>query len=154
MEPRTSTPEQRLLALEALAKAGIFAGVSLAPVIPGLNDSEMPAILKRASEHGAQFAFYTMVRLPYAVKELFSEWLQRVYPERSSKVINRIKEIRGGKLNDSNFGRRMTGTGEMADTIAQLFDVTCKTYGLNGKEYHFSNDQFVRSHDGQFDLFR
>jgi DNA repair photolyase len=153
MEPRTSSPEQRLKAIEALAEAGISVGVSLAPVIPGLNDSEMPAILKRANEYGATFAFYTMVRLPHGVKDLFIEWLQREYPDRAEKVINRIKEIRDGKLNSSAFGERMTGTGEIADSISQLFELTCKKYGINAREYRLRKDLFVGNHDGQIDLF-
>jgi DNA repair photolyase len=153
MEPRTSTPEQRLKAMDMLAKAGIPVGVSLAPVIPGLNDSEMPAILKRASEHGATFAFYTMVRLPFGVKDLFVEWLRREYPDRTEKVINRIKEMRDGKMNSTAFGERMSGTGEIADTIAQLFELTCAKYGINAREYRLRKDLFIGTHHGQIDLF-
>lgn len=153
MEPRTSAPEQRLKTIETLAKAGIPVGVSLAPVIPGLNDSEMPAILKRAHEHGATFAFYTMVRLPHGVKDLFVEWLRRQYPDRAEKVINRIKEIRDGKLNSSVFGERMTGTGEIADSIAQLFELTCAKYGINAREYGLRKDLFAGKPDGQIDMF-
>ncbi|NUN70401.1 MAG: hypothetical protein HUU02_11890 [Bacteroidetes bacterium] len=153
MEPRTSAPEQRLKTIETLAAAGIPVGVSLAPVIPGLNDSEMPAILKRARENGAGFAFYTMVRLPHGVKDLFVEWLHREFPDRAEKVINRIKEIRDGKLNSSEFGTRMTGTGEIADSIAQLFDLTCQKYGINARESRLRKDLFIGRQDGQFDLF-
>ena len=153
MEPRTSAPEQRLKAIEALANAGVSVGVSLAPVIPGLNDSEMPAILKRASEHGATFAFYTMVRLPFGVKNLFVEWLLHEYPHRAEKVINRIKEIRDGKMNSTTFGERMTGTGEIADSISQLFELTCAKYGMNAREYRLRKDLFIGKHDGQIDLF-
>jgi DNA repair photolyase len=153
MEPRTSAPEQRLKTIETLAKAGIPVGVSLAPVIPGLNDSEMPAILKRASEHGATFAFYTMVRLPFGVKELFMDWLRRQYPDRAEKVINRIKDIRDGKMNSTAFGERMTGTGEIADTIARLFELSCSKYGINAGEYRLRKDLFTGKQDGQIDLF-
>ncbi len=153
MEPRTSSPEQKLKAIEALAKAGINVGVSLAPVIPGLNDSEMPAILKRASEHGATFAFYTMVRLPFAVKDLFVEWLKREYPDRADKVINRIKDVREGKMNSAEFGKRMSGTGEIADSISQLFELTCRKYHFNEKEYRLSKDKFVGKQTDQMDLF-
>lgn len=153
MEPRTSSPEQRLKTVETLAAAGIPVGVSLAPVIPGLNDSEMPAILKRASENGAQFAFYTMVRLPHGVKDLFIEWLHREFPDRAEKVINRIKEIREGKMNETEFGKRMSGTGEIADSIAQLFDLTCAKYGINARESRLRKDLFINRKDGQIDLF-
>ena len=153
MEPRTSSPEQKLKAIESLANAGINVGVSLSPVIPGLNDSEMPAILKRASEHGASFAFYTMLRLPHAVQELFLEWLGREYPDRAGKVINRLKDIREGKLTNSEFGKRMTGTGEIADSISQLFELTCKKYGFNEQKYRLSTDLFIGKQTDQMDLF-
>ncbi len=143
MEPRTSSPEAKLNAIEQLAKAGIPVGVSLAPIIPGLNDIEIPAILKRASEYGATFAFYTMLRLPYAVKYLFIEWLKREYPEKADKVINRIKDVREGKLNNAEFGKRMTGSGEIAESISQLFEVMCKKYHFNGQRHRLSTDKFV-----------
>ncbi len=153
MEPRTSSPEQKLKAIEALAKAGINVGVSLSPVIPGLNDSEMPAILKRASEHGASFAFYTLLRLPHSVEALFIDWLRREYPDREEKVVNRIKDVREGKMNSSEFGKRMTGTGEIADSIAQLFELMCKKFGFNETEYRLSRDIFIGKPNDQLDLF-
>ncbi|MEW5798575.1 MAG: PA0069 family radical SAM protein [Bacteroidota bacterium] len=152
MEPRTSPPELRLDAVEQLAKAGIPVGVSLAPVIPGLNDSEMPAILKRASEHGATFAFYTMLRLPYAVKDLFVDWLKRELPQRADRVLNRIKDVRDGKLNSSEFGVRMTGTGEIAESIRQLFELTCAKYHLNEKRDRLSVDKFLSNWNAQTEL--
>lgn len=152
MEPRTSPPELRLKAIEQLAGAGIPVYVSLAPVIPGLNDSEMPSILKRASDCGATGAFYTMLRLPYAVKDLFVEWLKREYPEKAEKVLNRVKDVREGKMNSSEFGTRMSGTGEIAEAISQLFDVTCKKYHLNEKRHKLSVDKFLSSWNTQFEL--
>lgn len=153
MEPRTSAPETRLDTIEQLAKAGIPVGVSLSPIISGLNDIEIPAILKRASEHGATFAFYTMLRLPYAVKDLFVEWLQREYPEKSDKVINRIKDVREGKLNNAEFGKRMSGSGEIAESISQLFEVTCKKYGVNEHTHRLRKDMFIGKQTDQMDLF-
>lgn len=155
MEPRTSPPELRLDAIEQLARAGIPVGVSLAPVIPGLNDSEMPAILKRASEHGASFAFYTMLRLPYAVKDLFVDWLKRELPHKADKVLNRIKDVREGKLNSAEFGKRMTGTGEIAESIRQLFELTCTKYHLNEKRNRLSVDKFLSNWNAQteFEFF-
>ena len=153
MEPRTSAPEARLDAIEQLAKAGIPVGVGVSPIIPGLNDIEMPAILKRAHERGATFAFYTMLRLPHSVKDLFIEWLQREYPEKADKVINRIKEVREGKLSNAEFGKRMTGSGEIAESISQLFEVTCKKYGLNERTYRLRKDLFVGKQADQLDLF-
>ncbi|HAP35811.1 MAG TPA: radical SAM protein [Bacteroidetes bacterium] len=156
MEPRTSVPESRLDTIEQLAKVGIPVGVSLSPIIPGFNDIEIPAILKRASEHGATFAFYTMLRLPHAVKDLFIEWLKREFPEKSEKVINRIKDVREGKMNNVEFGKRMTGSGEIAESISQLFEVTCKKYGLNEQTHRLRKDLFVGKHTKrteQMDLF-
>ena len=153
MEPRTSAPESRLDTIEQLAKAGIPVGVGVSPIIPGLNDVEMPAILKRASERGATLAFYTMLRLPHAVKDLFVEWLQREYPEKSEKVINRIKDVREGKLSNAEFGKRMTGSGEIAESISQLFEVTCKKYGLNERTYRLRKDLFVGKQSDQMDMF-
>lgn len=152
MEPRTSPPELRLDAIEQLAKAGIPVGVSLAPVIPGLNDSEMPAILKRASEHGATFAFYTMLRLPYAVKDLFIDWLKRELPHRADRVLHRINDVREGKLNSSEFGTRMTGTGEIAESIRQLFELTCAKYQLNEKRDRLSVDKFLSNWNAQTEM--
>ncbi|MBI2428465.1 MAG: PA0069 family radical SAM protein [Ignavibacteriales bacterium] len=152
MEPRTSPSELRLDAIEQLAKAGIPVGVSLAPVIPGLNDSEMPAILKRASEHGATFAFYTMLRLPYAVKDLFTDWLKREMPQKAEKILNRIKDVREGKLNSTEFGTRMTGTGEIAESIRQLFELTCAKYHFNEKRNRLSVDKFLSNWNAQTEL--
>lgn len=152
MEPRTSPPELRLEAIEQLAKAGIPVGVSLAPVIPGLNDSEMPALLKRASEHGATFAFYEMLRLPYAVKDLFVDWLRRELPQKADKVLNRIKDVREGKLNSAEFGKRMTGTGEIAESIRQLFELTCNKYHLNETRHRLSVDKFLSNWNAQTEM--
>ena len=122
MEPRTSIPSKRLAAIEELAKAGIPVRVMVAPVIPGLNDHEIPAILKSAADAGARGATWVMLRLPYAVKELFEAWLDRHFPERKTKVLGRIREMRDGRLNDPDFGSRMRGTGQMAEQIGALFD--------------------------------
>src|SRR5439155_16974721 len=103
MEPRASSPARRLAAVEALAKAGIPAGVMVAPVIPGLTDVEMPAILKAAAAAGASFAGYTPLRLPYALAGMFEDWLEKHFPDRKQKVLNRIRQIRSGKINDGNF---------------------------------------------------
>lgn len=133
MEPRTSRPVRRLAAIKALARAGVPVGVMTAPVIPGLNDHELPNLISAAAEAGASFAAYTPVRLPYAVRPLFEDWLARHFPERKEKVLNRIRSMRGGKLNDSRFGSRMRGEGIFADQISQLFDISCRRAGLEGK---------------------
>ncbi len=152
MEPRTSTPEMRLKAIHELAKAGIPVSVNVAPIIPGLNDSEIPAILKRAREHGATGAYWIMLRLPMAVNDLFVEWLNRAYPDRAAKVINRIKEVREGKMSSSQFGKRMSGTGEIADSISQLFDLTCEKIGINKIHRNLSVDKFQNNSSNQMDL--
>ena len=131
MEPRTSAPDMRLKTIEALTAAGIPVRVNVAPVIPGLTDSEIPAILKRAREAGAIDAQWIMLRLPFAVKDLFIDWLRREYPDRAEKIINRIKDVRDGTMNSAQWGERMRGTGESAAAIRQLFDVTYAKYGFH-----------------------
>jgi DNA repair photolyase len=130
MEPRTATPARRLAAIETLVRAGIPAGVNVAPIIPGLTDSEVPAILKAAAKAGAMFASHTIVRLPYAVKELFSQWLTDHHPNRKDKVLHRIREVRGGGLNDPRFGSRMRGEGVYAEQISALFELSRKKAGI------------------------
>ena len=144
MEPRTSTPEQRLLAIEQLAKAGIPVSVNAAPVIPGLNDEEIPSILKEAAERGASSAGFSLLRLPYSVKDLFVDWVKREYPDRAEKVLNRIRDIRHGQLNDSDFSTRMKGSGEIASSIEQLFSISCRKHGLKRKRSRLSTDKFLR----------
>jgi DNA repair photolyase len=130
MEPRTSRPARRLAAVEKLAESGIPVGVMTAPVIPGLNDHELPALLSAAAGSGATFAAYVPVRLPHAVRPLFEDWLGRHYPERKDKVLSRIRSMRGGGLNDPRFGSRMRGEGLFADHIAQLFSISCRRAGI------------------------
>lgn len=125
MEPRTSTAEARLDAIAKLSSAGIPTGVMVAPIIPGLTDHEVPQIIARAAEAGASFAGYTIVRLPHGVKTLFADWLGTHYPERGNKVLTLVRDVRGGALNDSTFGRRMHGHGPVADTIRGLFRTAC-----------------------------
>jgi DNA repair photolyase len=121
MEPRGATSERRLEAIARLNDAGIPAGVSVAPIIPGLNDHEIPKILARAAEAGARYAGFVMLRLPYAVAPLFEAWLARHFPDRQNKVLNHIRDVRGGKLNDPNFGSRMRGAGPFADLVKDVF---------------------------------
>jgi DNA repair photolyase len=126
MEPRTSTPSRRLAAIEALAAARVPVGVNVAPIIPGLTDAEVPAILKAAAKAGASFAGHTVVRLPYAVKDLFEKWLGDHFPDRKQKVLHRIQDVRGGALNDPRFGSRMRGEGVYAEQISALFELSRK----------------------------
>jgi DNA repair photolyase len=132
LEPRTSTPQARLRAVRALAEAGVPVRVLLAPIIPGLNDSEVPAILQAAREAGAASAGYILLRLPLTVAPVFREWLQREQPARLGRIEGRIRDARGGKLNDAEFGRRMCGTREMARQIGQLFRLFARRHGLDG----------------------
>lgn len=142
MEPRTSLPAQRLKAIEALAKAGVPVGVNAAPLIPGLTDHELPQILKAASEAGARWAGYTPVRLPLSVAPLFEEWLEVHAPDRKSKILNAVRSIRDGKLNDANFGSRMNGTGIRAEGLGDLFELFTRKYGLNETHFNLSREHF------------
>jgi len=153
MEPRTSIPERRLRVIEELAKNNIPVGVNIAPVIPGLNDKEIPEILKKTADCGALFAGYILIRLPYSVKDLFSEWLKREFPDRANKVLNSIKDMRGGKLNEPEFGKRFKGEGEMAEAIHNLFKINCKKYKLNNERIMLTTVLFRRNSGNQFELF-
>ena len=133
LEPRASSPKQRLDAMSALHAAGVPVGVSLAPVIPALNDHEIPAILDAANAAGASFASYTVVRLPFAVKNVFADWLEAHFPERKEKVLGRIRESQGETLSHGEFGKRLKGVGVWADQIAQVFQVSLIRSGLAGK---------------------
>jgi DNA repair photolyase len=130
MEPRTSVPRRRLDAIAALAEAGVPVGVMVAPVVPGLTDHEVPQILKACADAGAKFCGYVPLRLPFAVKDLFEDWLGRHFPDRKDKVLNRIRELRGGKLNDSNFGSRMRGEGVWAEQLKAVFELAKRKAGL------------------------
>jgi len=130
MEPRAARPERRLEAMAALARAGVPVGVLIGPVIPGLNDAEIPRILEAAARAGAQSASWVLLRLPKPVDELFERWLEERYPERRARVLARIRDTRGGRLSDSTFGRRQRGQGEYAEQIAALFAAAAKKHGL------------------------
>ncbi len=131
LEPRTSTPRARLDAVRQLRAAGVPVGVMTAPIIPGLNDHEIPAILEAAAEAGAGFAGYVVVRLPYAVAPLFERWLEEHFPDRKEKVLGRIRHLRGGeRLNDPRFKSRMRGEGIFAEQISALFAAGCKRAGM------------------------
>ncbi|HEV7238962.1 MAG TPA: PA0069 family radical SAM protein [Thermoanaerobaculia bacterium] len=144
MEPRTSTPELRLDAVATLAAAGIPVSVNVAPVVPALTDHEMPAILAAAKKAGAKWANYVALRLPWAVAPLFEQWLTENFPDRKDKVLNRIRELRNGKLYDATWGLRGRGTGIFAEQTEALFDVTCRRLGLNEEERELSTAHFRR----------
>ncbi len=131
LEPRTSLPEARLDAISQLRAAGIPTGVMVAPIIPGLTDHEVPRILEACAKAGAQFAGYTIVRLPWAVAPLFEHWLEERFPDRKEKILGRIRDLRGnGRLNNSQWRTRMTGEGIFAEQIASLFEIGCRRVGI------------------------
>ena len=145
LEPRTSAPAARLDAVAQLRAAGIPVGVMVAPIIPGLTDHEIPAIVAACAKAGAQFAGYTVVRLPWAIAPMFEHWLEEHFPDRKEKILGRIKEIRGGtgRLNDPNWGSRIKGQGIFADQIRDMFEVACKRNGI-GERPHLSTAAFRR----------
>jgi DNA repair photolyase len=155
MEPRTSIPAARLRAVRMLAEAGVPVGVLTAPIIPGLNDSEIPQILRAAKEAGAITANYILLRLPLTVEPVFIEWLQRVRPNHVEKVLGRIQEARGGKLNRSAWGERMVGKGPIAEQISSMFKVFRKKFGLDGEMPPHNRELFQppSPQSGQLRLF-
>jgi DNA repair photolyase len=153
MEPRTSQPNRRLQAIKKLANAGIPVGVNVAPIIPGLTDHECVSILEAAREAGATRAGFTILRLPYGVKDLFQDWLEQHFPDRKDKVLNKIRSIRDGKLNDSTFGKRFRGEGKFAKQIADLFTIQRKRLGFNGQRQPLSTAHFKSSRGRQAELF-
>ncbi|HVR37265.1 MAG TPA: PA0069 family radical SAM protein [Methylomirabilota bacterium] len=153
MEPRTSPPAARLAAIRKLAGAGVPVGVLMAPVIPGLNDTEIPAVLDAAAAAGAVSAGYVTLRLPHGVSALFEEWLERHFPARKENVLQRIRAVRGGRMNDARFGSRMRGEGVFADQIERMFDVARRRAGLNRSHPELSIAGFRRPAGAQLELF-
>ncbi len=154
LEPRASSPRMRLEALTNLAAAGVPVGVSVAPLIPGLNDHEVPAILEAARAAGAQFAVYGIVRLPGSVAEIFSNWLdRRVSAAAKEKILGRVREIRQGSLNELRPGYRMSGHGHLAEQVGQLFRVSARRLGLDQRHLELSSTHFRRVEPGQMELF-
>ncbi|MBI3542266.1 MAG: PA0069 family radical SAM protein [Deltaproteobacteria bacterium] len=151
LEPRTSRPRARLRALEDLSKAGVRTMVMVAPVIPGLTDHEMPAILKAAADAGASRAAYVTLRLPGAVTPLFQDWLARHRPDRKERVESHLRSLRDGKLNDSTFGKRMRGEGAFAENLKRTFELFTRKYGLNDSRVELATHHFQRP--GQLRLF-
>ncbi|EJL86175.1 DNA repair photolyase [Herbaspirillum sp. CF444] len=162
LEPRAATPTRRLRVIRTLADAGIPVSVSIAPIIPFVNEPELESIVAAAAEAGARRAGYTVLRLPWEVNPLFQQWLLTHFPERANRVMNRIREMRGGKDNDSDFATRMRGEGVWADLIRQRFDKAVQRSAMHQRGWFDMLDasQFVPparppkiSVSGQFDLF-
>ncbi|HOX55726.1 MAG TPA: PA0069 family radical SAM protein [Candidatus Paceibacterota bacterium] len=152
LEPRTSPPAARLATIGALAKAGVPVGVLVAPVIPGLTDHEIPAVIAAAAKAGAKFAAHSALRLPLAVAPLFEEWLARHLPEKKDKILHRVRAMRRGKLNNPEFGLRMRGEGIFADQISDLFHVACRKVGWTGEGPELSTAGFRRPGAAQLPL--
>jgi DNA repair photolyase len=155
MEPRAATPERRLEAVRTLSDAGVFTGVMFAPVIPGLNDHELEAVLERAKTAGAQAVGYVVLRLPLEIKDLFHEWLEAEVPDRARRVISLVRQMRGGKDYDAAWAQRMTGTGPIADLIRQRFHRARTRLGFPAERSSLRTDLFKRPPQAgdQIDLF-
>jgi DNA repair photolyase len=142
-----------LRAIEELAAAGIPVGVMNAPIIPGLNDHETPAVLEACARAGAVSAGYVVLRLPFAVKDLFAAWLERHFPAKKQKVLGRLRETRGGQLNDSRFGVRMRGEGEWAEVFGEMFRLQRKRAGIKERGPTLSVAAFTNGQPAQGSLF-
>ncbi|MDN5216276.1 PA0069 family radical SAM protein [Fulvivirgaceae bacterium BMA12] len=151
LEPRTANCYKRLKVIEKLAAAKIPVGVMVAPIIPGLNNHEMPTIMKKAAEAGAMGAGMTMVRLNGAIQYLFKDWLEKNFPDRFNKVWNQISQIHDGQVNDSEWGRRMTGTGPLAEAITKLFKTSLNKYYSGKSMPAYDTTRFRKS--GMMNLF-
>ncbi len=134
LEPGASSPSKRFETLRALSEAGIPTGIAIAPMIPGLNESDIPELLERAKEAGATSAFMTLLRLSAEVLPVFRERLNETMPERAKKIESAIRDMRAGQMNDSSFGARMSGSGARWEMVERLFDVQCKRLGLDARE--------------------
>jgi DNA repair photolyase len=152
LEPRASTPSHRLDAIAKLHAAGVPVGVNIAPIIPGLNDHEIPKIAEAAAAAGAEFAYYTIVRLPLTVAPIFVAWLEDHFPDRKDKILGQIRLIRNGKLNTAEFGARMRGDGPLAEQIGQMFQVSCRRFRLNRENRGLSTAAFRRVIPNQLEL--
>lgn len=131
MEPRTSTPQARLRTVKQLIASQVPTRVMVAPLIPMINDMELEKILQAASEAGARFANYVLLRLPYEVKTIFKDWLREHFPDRAEHIMSLVRQMRGGKEYDATFGKRMRGEGKFADLLALRFRMACKRFNLN-----------------------
>jgi DNA repair photolyase len=151
LEPRTATASKRLKTLETLSNAGIPTGVMTAPIIPGLNDHEIPKLIEASANAGVLAAGYTVARLNGAIAEIFTDWIRKAFPDKADKVLHQIADCHGGQLNDSRFGVRMTGEGKFAENIKNLHKISVSKY-LKGRVLPpYDTTQFIRN--GQLNLF-
>jgi DNA repair photolyase len=153
MEPRTATYKKRLETVEALAQNGIPVLVNIAPVIPGLNDIEILKIAKAAAEAGALGISHNILRLPGEVEKIFTDWLERTFPDKKNKILNQLKSVHGGQIQDAQFGRRMRGEGTIADSIKQQMQIARKKYFAGKNIPVVRTDLFINQHNRQQSLF-
>ncbi len=154
LEPRAASPRRRLQTIQRLNDAGVPCGVFVAPVIPFLTDSELENILQAAAECGAGTAAYSLLRLPYELKDLFKDWLSTHYPLKAEHVMSRLREMRGGRENDSDFGSRFVGNGLFAQLLSKRFYLACERFNLNREEGELDTSKFIRPNlSGQQSLF-
>lgn len=143
LEPRAASPDRRLQLIRNLNRRGIPVGILFAPVIPALNDAELENVLSRVAQAGASSAAYVVLRLPHELKDIFSQWLAQYYPLKAERVMNRIRDIRGGNVYSPQWGKRMSGQGLYADLIAQRFRLVCKKTGLNSTGVDLNTGAFT-----------
>ena len=154
LEPRASSPRRRLQAIQRLNQAGVPCGVLVAPVIPFLTDAELESVLQAAHEHGARTAGYSLLRLPYEVKDLFKDWLGTHYPLKAEHVMSRLREMRAGRENDSAFGSRFSGDGLFAQLLSKRFELASERLGFNPDDTPLDTESFrPPSRAGQMLLF-
>lgn len=153
LEPRTVTATGRLGVIEKLSAQGVPVRLMLAPIIPGLNSTEVPDVIKAAADRGARGAGFTIVRLNGSIAEIFTDWIYKAFPDRADRVLNMIKECHEGKLNDSEFGRRMSGEGPIASSIHQMFRLACNRFFAGREMPQFDYSLFVPKNGKQGTLF-
>ncbi|WDZ99119.1 PA0069 family radical SAM protein [Mucilaginibacter sp. SJ] len=153
LEPRTVTATGRLAVVQKLSEKGIPVRVMAAPIIPGLNSNEVPNIIKAAADRGALAAGFTMVRLNGSIAEIFSDWIYKAFPDRADKVLNMIRSTHDGKLNDSDYGRRMSGEGKVAESIHQMFRMACKRFMADRQMPEYDYSLFVPRKGKQTSMF-
>lgn len=149
LEPGAAAPHKRFEALRALSAAGVSTGIAIAPVIPGLNDAHIPRLLERAAECGAKSAFMTLLRLPAEVLPVFRERISAVLPDHARKIESAIRDVRAGAMNQSAFGRRMSGSGPRWDATLQLFELHVKRYGLNREDERWMRNPRPAARQGE-----
>jgi len=155
LDPRAAAPPRRIEAIRALAQAGVAVGVLAAPMIPALNDHELESILDACAQAGAREAGYSLLRLPHEVKDLFKEWLATHFPDRAEHVMSLVRQTRGGRENDPNFGSRMRGSGEYAELRRHRLRLACRRVGLNSRAWSLDTTRFCppRGADAQMSLW-